>query len=135
LPKYAGVPFSQTNLGSVQVPQGCPTTTFEREGVDRVRCKRADAKSQASGPLQRSVTAAEISTHVLDLASVIGKRDVLMVLLRKSDKGRWDETRLSRTDENGRSRSFGGPSRFAPGTYKLRFEMSGYPDAKAAPFS
>ena len=25
-------------------------------------------------------------------------------------------------------------SKFAPGTYKLQFDMAGYPDAKAAPF-
>lgn len=33
-----------------------------------------------------------------------------------------------------RSASGRWPSKFAPGTYKLQFDMAGYPDAKAAPF-
>lgn len=80
------------------------------------------------------VTAAEISTHVLDLARGVGGRDVPVVLLRKSKNSLWDEVGRGRTDENGRVRSFGEPSRYTPGTYKLHFDMSGYPDAKAAPF-
>lgn len=46
-------PLFTDDLGSVQVPQGCPTTTFEREGVDRVRCKRPNWKSQTSRPSRR----------------------------------------------------------------------------------
>ena len=57
-----------------------------------------------------------------------------VVLLRKADNGRRDEVGQGRTDQAGRVRSFGEPSRFAPGTYKLHFDMSGYPDATAAPF-
>lgn len=78
--------------------------------------------------------AAEISTHVLDLARGIGGRDVPVVLLRKSDDGRWTEMARSRTDENGRVRAFGDAKAFAAGTYKLQFDMSGYPTAQAAPF-
>lgn len=87
-----------------------------------------------SGIVALPVQAAEISTHVLDLARGVGGRDVPVVLLRKADNGRWDEVGRGRTDQAGRVRSFGEPSRFAPGTYKLHFDMSGYPDATAAPF-
>lgn len=79
-------------------------------------------------------SAAEISTHVLDLARGIGGRDVPVVLLMKSGDGRWTEIAKSQTDENGRVRSFGDAKSFATGTYKLQFDMSGYPNAQAAPF-
>lgn len=78
--------------------------------------------------------AAEISTHVLDLARGVGGRDVPVTLARKSDDGRWIEVGRGRTDGNGRVRSFGDAKRFGPGTYRLQFDMSGYPDSAARPF-
>lgn len=79
-------------------------------------------------------SAAEISTHVLDLAQGIGGRDVPVSLFKKSAGGQWSELAKAKTDENGRVRSFGEARSFEPGTYKLQFDMSNYPTAKAAPF-
>lgn len=92
------------------------------------------AAAAAIGFLPAVAPAAEISTHVLDLARGIGGRDVPVVLLKKSGDGHWTELAKSRTDENGRVRSFGEAKNFAAGTYKLQFDMSGYPNAQAAPF-
>ena len=77
--------------------------------------------------------AAEISTHVLDLARGIGGRNVPVVLLKKSSDGRWMEVGRAQTDENGRVRSFG-TTNFDPGTYNLQFDMARYPSPAAAPF-
>lgn len=85
-----------------------------------------------AAPLPAS--AAEISTHVLDLARGIGGRDVPVTLFRKANDGHWIELAKSRTDENGRVRSFGASTNYKPGTYKLQFDMSGYPAAGATPF-
>lgn len=85
-----------------------------------------------SGPA--TVSAAEISTHVLDLARGIGGQDIQVVLLNKSSGGAWVEVGRAHTDANGRVRSFGNSARFAVGTYKLTFDMSGYPDPRSAPF-
>ena len=78
--------------------------------------------------------AAEISTHVLDLARGVGGRDVPVTLFRQAEAGRWIEVGRSRTDENGRVRSFGASASYQPGTYKLQFDMTGYPNAVAKPF-
>ena len=48
-----------------------------------------------------------ISTHVLDLARGVGGRDVPVTLQIKSTDGGWRDLATSRTDENGRVRSFG----------------------------
>jgi 5-hydroxyisourate hydrolase len=66
--------------------------------------------------------AAEISTHVLDLARGVGGKDVPVVLGKV------------RTDENGRVRNFAEGKSYDIGTYKLQFDMSAYPTAQAAPF-
>lgn len=81
-----------------------------------------------------TVSAAKISTHVLDLARGIGGRGVPVVLFSKSSDGRWVELARAQTDDNGRVRSFGAAARFEPGTYKLQFDMTGYPSSGAAPF-
>lgn len=78
--------------------------------------------------------AAEISTHILDLARGIGGRDVPVVLLKKSGDGRWAEVARGQTDENGRVRSFGDLKRFPAGIYKLAFDMTRYPDSQTSPF-
>lgn len=77
--------------------------------------------------------AADISTHVLDLARGVGGRDVPVVLFKQANDGRWIEVGRSRTDENGRVRSFGNAN-FDPGKYKLRFDMANYPARGAMPF-
>ena len=78
--------------------------------------------------------AAEISTHVLDLARGVGGKDVPVVLLKKAADGRWAEMGKARTDENGRIRSFAEAKSYETGVYKLQFDMSAYPTAQAAPF-
>lgn len=77
--------------------------------------------------------AANISTHVLDLARGVGGRDVPVVLFKQAGDGRWIEVGHARTDENGRVRSFGDAD-FDPGKYKLRFDMANYPASGATPF-
>lgn len=81
-------------------------------------------------------SAAEISTHMLDLARGVGGRDVPVVLSRQGDDGQRSELARSRTGENGRVRSFGDGARSSgAGSYKLRFDMSDYPAAAGgAPF-
>ncbi|RZM08652.1 MAG: hydroxyisourate hydrolase [Sphingomonas sp.] len=78
--------------------------------------------------------ASELSTHILDLARGVGGADVPVVLMRRGDGGQWSEVARARTDANGRVRSFGDPKRFAPGLYKLHFDLSAYPAAGATPF-
>ncbi|MDK2768303.1 MAG: hydroxyisourate hydrolase [Sphingomonas sp.] len=91
------------------------------------------AAALAFSVMATAAPAAEISTHVLDLAQGIGGRDVPVVLLRKSGDGRWVEVGRARTDANGRVRAFGTVN-FDPGTYKLQFDMSRYPSPSATPF-
>jgi 5-hydroxyisourate hydrolase len=91
------------------------------------------AAALALGLTATAASAAEISTHVLDLARGIGGRDVPVVLLKKAGDGRWIEVGRAQTDENGRIRSFG-ISNFDPGTYKLQFDMTRYPSPTATPF-
>lgn len=79
-------------------------------------------------------TAAEISTHVLDLAKGVGGKDVPVTLSKKAADGRWVEVTRARTDENGRVRSFGDPAGFDAGVYRLQFDMTAYPNGASAPF-
>jgi len=75
-----------------------------------------------------------ISTHVLDLARGVGGRDVPVTLQIKSADGGWRDLATSRTDENGRVRSFGDQVTTQAATYKLTFDMSHYGDKDAQPF-
>lgn len=93
----------------------------------------AFAAALAVSATATTATAAEISTHVLDLARGIGGRDVPVVLLKRSSDGRWLEVGRARTDANGRVRAFG-TANFDAGTYKLQFDMTRYPSASATPF-
>jgi len=78
--------------------------------------------------------AAEISTHVLDLARGVGGADVPVILSKKGGNGTWEEVARSKTDANGRVRTFGDPKAFAVGIYKLQFDMTAYPQSAAKPF-
>ena len=93
----------------------------------------AFASALALGAVATAAPAAEISTHVLDLAQGVGGRDIPVMLFKKSADRRWIEVGRARTDENGRIRSFGTMS-YDPGTYKLQFDMTGYPSPAATPF-
>jgi 5-hydroxyisourate hydrolase len=88
----------------------------------------------AAGLAPGMASAAEISTHVLDLAQGIGGRDVPVVLLKKAEGGQWVEEGNTKTDENGRVRSFEAGKSYPTGTYKLQFDMTNYPTAQSAPF-
>jgi 5-hydroxyisourate hydrolase len=79
-------------------------------------------------------TAAEISTHVLDLAGGVGGADVPVTLSHRDARGDWVEVGKARTDANGRVRRFEEGADFAPGIYRLQFDMTAYPDAAAQPF-
>ena len=78
--------------------------------------------------------AADISTHVLDLARGVGGEGVPVTLLRKAEKGAWVEAGKGVTDANGRIRSFGESAQFPAGIYKLQFDMAAYRHAGAEPF-
>lgn len=78
--------------------------------------------------------AAEISTHVLDLARGVGGQDVPVLLFKRSADGQWKQVGTARTDSNGRVRSFGNAANFTAGDYRLQFDMSAYPDNSSAPF-
>lgn len=78
--------------------------------------------------------AAGVSTHVLDLAQGVGGTDVPVTLEMRDAAGTWIVIGKGRTDANGRVGSFGAESDFAPGIYRLHFDMTAYPDAAARPF-
>ena len=81
-----------------------------------------------------AASAETISTHVLDLASGVGGRDVPVTLAIKQDDGGWRDLARARTDENGRVRSFGDDIQSQAATYRLTFDMSAYGGADAKPF-
>lgn len=79
-------------------------------------------------------SAAEISTHILDLARGSGGAGVPVTLARKDSAGTWAKVAEASTDTNGRVRSFGPSESFVPGTYRLQFDMTRYAAGPAAPF-
>lgn len=81
-----------------------------------------------------AASAAEISTHVLDLARGVGGKGVPVTLMRQGPGGNWQKVGSGITGVDGRIRSFGDSRQFAAGTYRLTFDMTGYPDAVGAPF-
>lgn len=78
--------------------------------------------------------AAELSTHVLDLARGVGGRGVPVVLSKRGEDGSWRQVATAVTDAEGRVRSFGPSASFPAGDYRLVFDVSHYPDAAAKPF-
>jgi 5-hydroxyisourate hydrolase len=86
------------------------------------------------GTVAMPAAAADISTHVLDLAQGVGGKAVPVVLSKRSADGTWQDVGAATTDTNGRVRSFGDASTFDIGIYRLQFDMSGYPNAAASPF-
>ena len=80
-----------------------------------------------------AASAAEISTHVLDLARGVGGQGVPVILMRQDGAG-WREVARGATDAAGRVRSFGDSAKFPAGVYKLQFDMTRYPSADATPF-
>ncbi|MBY9063712.1 hydroxyisourate hydrolase [Sphingomonas yunnanensis] len=78
--------------------------------------------------------AAEVSTHVLDLARGTGGKGVPVRLERRSAAGRWERVGEASTDAEGRVRRIGDPATIGSGVYRLTFDMTRYPDAAARPF-
>jgi 5-hydroxyisourate hydrolase len=88
----------------------------------------------ALGLLAAPAAAAEISTHVLDIAQGSGGANVPVALSRRDDTGTWVVVSEARTYANGRVRGFPAEGVFKPGAYRLQFDMTGYPDAAAKSF-
>lgn len=88
----------------------------------------------AAGLLAAPAGAAEISTHILDLAQGVGGAGVPVTVSRRDAAGNWAVVGRARTDANGRVRGFDASPDFAPGIYRLQFDMAGYPNAAAKPF-
>lgn len=86
------------------------------------------------GAAATPAAAADISTHVLDLARGVGGKAIPVVLSKRSAGGEWQKVGTAATDADGRVRSFGDAGAFDTGIYRLQFDMSGYPDASASPF-
>lgn len=81
-----------------------------------------------------SALAEGISTHVLDLASGVGGKDVPVILEVKNKEGVWTKLSSAATDENGRIKSFGPAVKARKGVYRLNFDMTKYPGSKEKPF-
>ena len=88
----------------------------------------------ALGLVAAPAAAAEISTHVLDLAAGVGGANVPVTLSKRDAAGSWLTVGTARTDQNGRVQSFGAEADFSPGIYRLQFDMIAYPNAAAKPF-
>jgi len=86
------------------------------------------------GTIATPAAAADISTHVLDLARGVGGKSVPVTLSKRANDGRWQKVGSASTDADGRVRSFGDSGMFDTGIYRLRFDMSAYPNASTMPF-
>lgn len=86
------------------------------------------------GAIATPAAAADISTHVLDLARGVGGKAVPVTLSKRGADGSWQKVGSASTDGDGRVRSFGDAKSFDMGIYRLQFDMSRYPDASASPF-
>ncbi|WPU66548.1 hydroxyisourate hydrolase [Peredibacter starrii] len=75
-----------------------------------------------------------ISTHVLDLATGVGGKNVPVILELKSKEGNWTRFATGVTDENGRIKSFNSPIKVSKGIYRLSFDMSKYTGSKKSSF-
>ena len=95
---------------------------------------KAIALALLLGAVATPAAAADISTHVLDLARGVGGKAVPVTLSKRADDGRWQKVGTATTDADGRVRSFGDTKSFDTGIYKLQLDMSRYPDASASPF-
>lgn len=87
-----------------------------------------------SGLFSFSALAEGISTHVLDLASGVGGKNVPVVLEVKDENGVWTKVASGQTDDNGRIKSFGSSFKPRVATYKLIFDMTKYSGSKSKPF-
>jgi len=79
-------------------------------------------------------TAAEVSTHILDLSRGTGRGGVPVTLARQAPDGGWTIVGRGTTDAEGRVRQLGEPRAIAAGIYRLQFDMAGGSATAAAPF-
>lgn len=79
-------------------------------------------------------TAAEVSTHILDLSRGTGRGGVPVTLARQAPDGGWTIIGRATTDAAGRVRQLGEPRAIAAGIYRLQFDMADRSDTAAAPF-
>ncbi len=86
------------------------------------------------GMMSFSALAQGISTHVLDLASGVGGKNVPVVLEFKNEDGVWVKMASAETDENGRIKSFGPSVHARKGVYRLNFDMLKYTGNKKTTF-
>lgn len=84
--------------------------------------------------LSISAFAEGISTHILDLSSGVGGKDVPATLEMQNEKGIWTQVATGVTDSNGRIKSFGESFKIRVGKYKLIFDMTKYAGSKPDPF-
>jgi len=79
-------------------------------------------------------TAAEVSTHILDLSRGTGRGGVPVTLARQAPDGGWTIVGRGTTDAEGRVRQLGEPRAIGAGIYRLQFDMAGRSATAAAPF-
>lgn len=84
--------------------------------------------------LSVSAFAEGISTHILDLSSGVGGKDVPATLQMQNEKGVWTQVATGVTDSNGRIKSFGESFKIRNGKYKIIFDMTKYSGSKPDPF-
>ena len=77
--------------------------------------------------IPQAASAAEISTHVLDLARGVGGQGVPVTLSKKLPSGGWVLVARASTDGKGRVGAFASSHHMGTGIYKLHFDMSRYP--------
>lgn len=78
-----------------------------------------------------AASAEGFSSHVLDVARGTGGIDIPVTLERQQEDGSWRRLAKSRTDANGRVRSFGDDIEVEAAVYRLTFDMSNYADETA----
>lgn len=78
--------------------------------------------------------AAEISTHVLNIAKGQGGADVPVTLSKQGKDGSWRLVARTRTQSNGRAEDFGDPKNLTPGVYLLTFDVANYYADKSETF-
>jgi 5-hydroxyisourate hydrolase len=84
--------------------------------------------------LASPLSAAEISTHVLDLESGVGGEGISVALMKKNSDKTWTKVGEATTGENGRVKDFGDSALFSQGIYKVTFDMTTYSKARPTPF-
>ena len=86
------------------------------------------------GLMSFSVLAEGISTHVLDLASGFGGKNIPVILELRNEDGSWTKVASGQTDDNGTIKSFDPSVKASKGIYRLNFDMLKYSGNKKKAF-